>query len=331
MTTVKPVELIAKLKAGAKIPNGALRCTAADPIANLEGAPTDAKSIKVHLKARTRDSINHWFFGETYHDFSTAKLPEKVALDDSHGTEVGYARPSLTEYGLELSGVVITNPENPAHESNRVAYNLRNAIPQQASIDFSGDYALQFVPGNSKFTVNGAERTAGMDGAIVIQNWTLRACAICKEGADPTTETTTFTNGDFAPSPTSITEFSAEPQGVEAKPAETATAVVDANPAPALQLAEVATELDATKTSLAVKVTEIEQLQAEIAKLKAQIVTLSAGVAPVPVTLKPELQSWGEALAAVQSEHPNWQDWQVHAEAVKRFPALLAKINAVKK
>lgn len=207
MITAKASEVIAQLKAGGKVPANALRCTATSDVENLEGVPSDAKSIKVHLKARTRDAINHWFFGETYHDFSTAKLPEKVALDDSHGNEIGYARPSLTDYGLELSGVVVTMPENPAHESNRIAYNLRNAIPQQASIDFSGDYGLRFVEPKAKFTVNGSEKVAGETGAIVIENWSLRACAICKEGADPTTETTTFTSGDFAPSPISITTF----------------------------------------------------------------------------------------------------------------------------
>jgi hypothetical protein len=329
--TTNSNELFNRLQSGEKIPAHALRCLMPELVATPEAANAEAKSLKVHLKARTRDAINHWYFGTVYHDFSTAKLPEKVALDDSHGNEVGYARPSLTDYGLELNGVVIRNTEDPQHESNRIAYNLANAIPQQASIDFTGDYKLAFVEPGATFDVNGLTKTATADGAVIVKDWSLRSCAVCKEGADPTTETTTFTQGgEVGPSPLSITKLSAEaapPVAVEAKPTE----LVEA---PAVETKPVATEPTPTRDVLA-ELTHAEaiiiDLQAQVGVLNQRLAAAStAGAPPIPVTDVPGPQTWSEALAAVNAEHPHMADWQQHAEACKRFPELRAKINSKK-
>jgi hypothetical protein len=213
-------EIVEQLKAGKLPPAAALRLQ--DGTVAAEEKPADgAKSIKVRLKARTRDSINHWWWGAIVHDFSTAKLPSKVALDDTHGNEIGYARPTLTDYGLELEGVVIQNPDNPQHESNRIAYNLLNGIPQQASIDWTGEYDLMEIAPNAKASVNGREFTGPL---LVVQNWNLRACAICKKGADPTTETVAQFAADAAgaaPGPKSMTTMCPPepPPTVEAAPA----------------------------------------------------------------------------------------------------------------
>ena len=97
------IDITEKLKAG--IPKSALRFTANTEVT---GSKTEGeKGLKVHLKARSKEGIDHWYFGQVYHDFGSMSLPSKVALDDSHGDEIGFARPTLTAWGLELDGVVI--------------------------------------------------------------------------------------------------------------------------------------------------------------------------------------------------------------------------------
>ena len=201
-------DLAEKLKAG--LPKSALRFTANTEVT---GSKTEGeKGIKVHLKARSKEGIEHWYFGQVYHDFGSMSLPSKVALDDSHGTEIGFARPTLTTWGLELDGVVIPNEDNAQHESNRIAYNLREGIPQQASIDFSGDYDLTIVPEGMSSQVNG-KTVPGP--CCIITNWTLRACAICKEGADPNTETTAqFSQGE-GPKPRNVVYLRADSESLQ--------------------------------------------------------------------------------------------------------------------
>lgn len=202
------IDLAEKLKAG--LPKSALRFTANTEVT---GSKTEGeKGIKVHLKARSKEGIEHWYFGQVYHDFGSMSLPSKVALDDSHGTEIGFARPTLTAWGLELDGVVIPNEENAQHESNRIAYNLREGIPQQASIDFSGDYDLTIVPEGMSSQVNG-KTVPGP--CCIITNWALRACAICKEGADPNTETTAHFSQGEGPKPRNVVYLRANNENLQ--------------------------------------------------------------------------------------------------------------------
>jgi hypothetical protein len=278
----------------------------------------------------------------------------KIALDDTHDVEIGYGRPLTTEYGLEVDGVVVTNPDNPAHESNRIAYNLRNGIPQEASIDFGGDYTVQEIPEGLSMTVNGMEAKGP---ALVVQNWPLRACAICKEGADASTETNTLTTSGSAaaPLPRAITTFtmnttittdntsSAPAIVVEAPPAETLTETKPAVPtetAPVVPVVEekpedkpetlaavdalqaVAVELEQVKTELDEVIEEKLTLMAEIAQLEERIEVLSKGIAPVPVTPAPAPMTWAQALASVRKDKPQFSEHQIHAEAAKRFPKL---------
>lgn len=202
-------DAIAKLKANECPPASAFRvgsgiCTLAE-----EGKPNESKSIKVTLKARQRGPINHWAWGTVWHDLSSYRTKgDRIAIDDSHGNEIGYGFPRLTEYGLEVNGVIVTNPDCPEHESNRIAYNLRNGIPQEASIDFTGDYDVLELPEGVKVPCNGLTAEGN---CCIVQNWPLRAVAICKEGADPSTETVaTALSADqkFGPLPKHITQFS---------------------------------------------------------------------------------------------------------------------------
>jgi predicted RNA-binding Zn-ribbon protein involved in translation (DUF1610 family) len=180
-------EVVARLKAGERPPMSAMRVLGATTLLAEEGNGKDAKSIKVNIKARQRGPIDHPYWGKVYHDLGSMRSKKKVAIDDTHGTEIGYGYPRQSEYGLEVDGVVIPNDKDPTHDSNRIAYNLQNGIPQEGSIDFSGDYDVMEIPEGMSVPVNGQKA----DGpCLVVQNWPLRAVAICKEGADDSTETT---------------------------------------------------------------------------------------------------------------------------------------------
>jgi len=352
-------EVVKRLRDGQAPPVSAMRVFGSTVELAAEGNSPDAKTIKVQLKARQRGPIDHPYWGRVWHDLSTMRSRSKIALDDTHDVEVGYGRPVQSEYGLEVEGVVVTNPDNPQHPANRIAYNLRNGIPQEASIDFGGDYEVMEIGDGAATMVNGMEAKGP---ALVVRNWPLRACAICKEGADASTETNTLTSGSAAaPLPRAITTFSQpkEPMPettsapaivVEAPAAETLTVtqptvtaetapvapVVEAapvvqpetpNPVDALQA--VAVELEQVKTDHAAKVQEITALKAEIAALNDRIAVLTKGVPPVPPTPPAEgPQTWSAALKLVKAEHPHFTEWQTHEEATKRFPALLAKINS---
>ena len=332
-------EVLTKLRAGEAPPVSAMRVFGAPVVLAEEGNAPDAKTIKVKLQARQRGPINHWYWGTVWHDLSTMRHRSKIALDDTHDVEVGYGRPVMSDYGLEVEGVVVTNPDNPQHPANRIAYNLRNGIPQEASIDFGGDYDVEEIPAGMSATINGMEAKGP---ALVVKNWPLRACAICKEGADSSTQTETLSAAGTAALPRSITTFSmntpqlisAEPQGVDANPTqpaaeaapvalavEAAAVATQNQPDPVDALQAVAVELEQAKKDIASR-------DAEIAELKSRIAVLTAGAPPVPPT-PPESgpQTWGAALKLVQSEHPLWTEWQVHAEAVKRFAGLAAKLN----
>ncbi len=157
-----------------------------------------ARSVKVHIKALGKGKIQHPTIGPNktpfpvVHDFSTARIPGRMAIDDSHGNEVGAAtKLSVTEYGLEADGFVVPKTDRDAsgslvedsdHASCRIAYNLREGIPQAASADWRGPFDVELIPEGVTMQVNGLD----VDGpCLKIMNWGVRSIAICKVGVDP--------------------------------------------------------------------------------------------------------------------------------------------------
>lgn len=171
------------LKTG-KVPASALRLSLGPE--SFSAANDADGNIKVHLKARAKEPIEHPWWGRLIHDMATLKAPERIALDDSHGDEIGYASWRVSEWGLELDGFVCRNKDNPNSSAERIAWNLSKGIPQQASISFVGNYDVEILSEKQSATVNGIQ----VEGpSAIIRNWSLRACAICKMGADPNTST----------------------------------------------------------------------------------------------------------------------------------------------
>jgi hypothetical protein len=342
-------QLIADLKDGKPV---ALFFASSEPVTAHAGEETN-KSLKVHAKLRSREPIFHPMFkAPVIHDFATMTMPNRIAMDDEHGAEIGYLRPSLTQYGIEADGVVFHNDDDPQHSANRIQWNLRNNIPQQASIDFRGAYKVEAIPAGKTVVVNGTPRVGPL---FCIRDWTLKAAAICKVGVDNSTKAEAiFSIEAFTvketpvETPAAVVEevkpisaekpVEAQAEGDKANPAQLAEGQkpVEAPPAatpepqqpdPVAALQAVAVELEQAKQTIATLTSECNQLKADKAALDARIATLSAGAAPVPPTPPTGPATYREALSLIATEHPQWPVWQVHAEAQKRFAALFSAYN----
>lgn len=226
-------EILTKLRNGERYPLAAQKFLVADPVAVREEPAADAKGIKVQIKALGREPIDHWYFGKIIHDLSTCRMPRRMALDDSHGVEIGYCHPELTEYGIEAEGTVFADMGSSTEGGKRVADCLRNGIPQQASIDWSGPCDLVELPEGLETMVNGKVQQGPL---CIVQNWMLRALAICKNGVDFTTEVAAQLNGNdtakLAPAPRKISTISTKQETPQMNGTTTpSTATAPATPA----------------------------------------------------------------------------------------------------
>lgn len=218
-------DILDRLQKGERLPLRAQMAFASDSL-TIREAPKDGEaSIKVHVKALPRTPVENSALGRCVYDLSTCRMPSKLALDDSHGDEIGKWRPELTEFGIEGDGWVVENRANPQHASNRIAYNLRNEIPQEFSIDWRGPFDLAIIAEGESAQVNGLD-VAGP--CFVIQNWLLRAGAICKAGMYQETLTAAQLNaaGELAPLPGKIATLGSKPAQPKDAPMPDTTPVV---------------------------------------------------------------------------------------------------------
>ena len=181
-----------RLRKGERLPSSVQTYYApANEVITSPSGSDNARSVKVHIKALGKGVIQHPVFGPVVHDFSTVRIPKKLAIDDTHGLEVGKATPMVTEYGLEVDGFVVPKSDRDAegnlvedkdHPSSRIAYNLREGFPQAASADWRGPFDVELIPEGATAQVNGLD-VAGP--CLKIMNWGVRSVAICKVGVDP--------------------------------------------------------------------------------------------------------------------------------------------------
>lgn len=371
MRTLTQKELMTKLRAGEAPPSNALRslCSVTAAITRLkksDGGDDAGTPIPVNIKARARGPINHWYFGNVYHNLATMRSRPTIAIDDSHEIEVGHGTAFQTEYGLEVEGAVFPDESNAQHASNRIAYNLRKGIPQEASIDFTGDYDLLEVPEGMSYPVNGL---IAKGPCLIVENWQLRAVAICKEGADSTTETVAQLAADakLAPLPQHITTLATSPiqeshsmitllckpcnknfeyeklcgdgtvvcPHCKVKLTDKGELFVAATPPPAgapqKSQAELAAEAEVQRLSA-----EAVTKDTEIQKLKDKLSAAgNAGAAPVPGASRPgnaipapgEPANFVEAVQATRLANPGKDEVQIHALATKKYPALAARLR----
>lgn len=231
MTTITQT-IFDRLRKGERLPASVQTYFApANEITTAPSGSENARSVKVHIKALGKGVIQHPIFGPVVHDFSTARIPGRLAIDDTHGNEVGPAnKVSVTEYGLEADGFVVPKTfrdaagafvEDPNHPSSRIAYNLREGIPQAASADWRGPFDVELIPEGATMQVNGMDVTGP---CLKIMNWGVRSLAICKVGVDPSALSEAQLNSagqELAPAPGKVTVA-----GEKAKPENAVAPVV---------------------------------------------------------------------------------------------------------
>jgi len=211
----KPLTIFDRLRLGERLPSSIQTYFApANEVITSPAGSDNARSVKVHIKALGKGVIQHPILGPVVHDFSTVRIPKRLAIDDTHGAEVGKATPSITEYGLEADGFVVPKTdrdsagnlvEDKDHPSSRIAYNLREDFPQAASADWRGPFDVELIPEGATMQVNGLDVTGP---CLKIMNWGVRSLAICKVGVDPSALSEAQLNSagqELAPAPGKVT------------------------------------------------------------------------------------------------------------------------------
>lgn len=147
----------------------------------------DAASAPLHLVARSRDVLNHFWWGACVHDFDGMIGKDKIPVDYAHDSDqiVGYAnRREITDRGLELWGAITPHGENQT--ARKLVADSKAGVPYEASINFaSHDMVVEEVPAGQTAEANGRTYPGPV---AVFRKWRLRGVAVCPCGYDPATE-----------------------------------------------------------------------------------------------------------------------------------------------
>lgn len=142
----------------------------------------------VILRARANEPFLHFHWNWLLHDFSTCSMRERICIDLEHGDDIiGYidSKTYDDQGALMLHGYLTGSTQ----ASRDTIQQLRDGIPLQASIDWSGrPFDVLEIPEGNTILINNITHTAPKEGLTVIQNWELSAVAICKIGYDPRTK-----------------------------------------------------------------------------------------------------------------------------------------------
>jgi len=186
--------------------------TPINPTSDLQQVPLTALSAPVtllmkseqsaenewplHLKARSGDVLNHWFWGPMVHDFAGMTHKDRIKVDYLHdpGQILGYVDDfDVTDYGLELGGKVISAA--PGDRSSEVAHKAKAGVPYEASIEFSHvGLKAEWIPEGRSTEVNGQTYEGPL---TVFREWSLIGVAICPNGYDANTATELHRDSGF--------------------------------------------------------------------------------------------------------------------------------------
>jgi hypothetical protein len=246
-----------------------------------------SKTAPIKLKARSGQSINHWFWGKVVHDMSGCKHKQRIAVDYAHneGEILGYVNHFDTESGdLYLSGAL--TPFSDSDRASEVMHKMKAGVPYEASIFFGGDgIKIQEVAEGEMAPVNGYQ----FEGpGVIIREWPLRGVAICPYGADSNTESVSLTGGKSFAAEVVKTEkeeivMSEEKLTVEAEEKVEAVAVEAVSVEAEVKVEAEAVEAEKpSEVSLTVErdtfKAELESAQAESAELKAKFAEMVSEV-----------------------------------------------------
>jgi len=250
----------------------------------------NAKSAPIRLKARSGDSIDHWYWGKVIHDLAGMRVHKpRLTVDYAHNDNevLGY----LNHFDVSGGDLIASGALTPWREDDRaseVMFKMREGVPYEASIFFGGDgMKIQEIAEGQIEQVNGRQ----FEGpGIVIREWPLRGVAICPYGADSNTESVALAKGEtvtaheWKPEKQETQEMSTEQEPVEVEAVAEAPAAVEA---PAVetegtatvvsltaQLSESATRLTAAEAQGVTLATERDEARTALAAAQAEIAEL---------------------------------------------------------
>ena len=214
----------------------------------------NAKSAGITLKARSGDSIDHWYWGKVVHDLSGMRVHKpRLTVDYAHNDAevLGY----LNHFDIASGDLIASGALTPWRDDDRaseVMFKMREGVPYEASIFFGGDgIKVQEIAEGQIEEVNGRQ----FEGpGTIIREWPLRGVAICPYGADQNTESAAMKSGETYAAEIMATEqqeqtMNAEQEAVEVEAAAKAS---DAVEAPAVE-----TEVVPTVESLTAQLGEV--------------------------------------------------------------------------
>lgn len=146
------------------------------------------KNIPITMLARTADPIEHpyWYGGRVVHDMAGMILHKDVIpADYCHWEEIGYLdqHDADAKKGLTVSGALVPTSA-PDDLAKKIAERSAGGVPYEASIDFAGPMAVEYLDDGLTAEVNG--RT--FEGPLsIVRKWVLRGVAVCPYGADMNT------------------------------------------------------------------------------------------------------------------------------------------------
>lgn len=292
----------------------------------------NAKSAPIKLKARSGDSIEHWYWGKVIHDLAGMRVHKtRLTIDYAHNDDevLGYLNHFDTAGGDLIASGALT-PWREDDRASEVMFKMAQGVPYEASIFFGGDgIKIEEVGEGMMQTVNGRQ----FEGpGVIIREWPLRGVAICPYGADANTETSALAQGETVAvqtvTPTEESKMSDEQQTVEAEakaegvvPVEAAAVEAEAAPEtdkPEVNLSaqtdmavdrlaaltderdELAVERDALKIQHEKAVTELSQVISNRDELAAKFEEAEAEL----TALKVERDEVCQKLAAIEAGEP---------------------------
>jgi hypothetical protein len=231
MPVSNPMNKVARFARQEKLPTQAVPRKALQFAADIEVGSNGegSKSAPITLTARSKEPVDHWWWGRMVHDmagFSTSK--PKLPIDYCHNDSevMGYANKFETASGELVASGALT-PFDDKDRASEVLFKSKEGVPYEASIYFDPDtIVLEYVPQGMSVAVNGYQ----FEGpGVIARQWTLRGIAVCPHGYDRNTSVE-FKDGD---SPEVAVKFTdAQPTAEQGTPAEVAvTEITEETPA----------------------------------------------------------------------------------------------------
>jgi len=157
----------------------------------------DNSKIPVGVVARSGGIVDHHYYGRCVHDFEGMQLhKETLPIDYLHNDfdVLGYLdRFDVSTGNLVATGALVPFGDADSDRVAEIVHKVKQGVPYEASIFFSGPIRWEFLEQDASAEVNGQT----VDGpCYIFREWSLRGVAICPYGYDRNTETRFSRDGE---------------------------------------------------------------------------------------------------------------------------------------